>query len=106
MDRQILSLLVSPIKRDLKISDTRIGLLQGLSFALFYATMGLPLGRVADYANRRNLIAICIAFWSLFTSTCAATRSFTTLFLARMGVGIGEAGLNPASLSILADYFL
>ena len=105
VDRQILSLLVSPIKEDLKINDTLIGLLQGLSFALFYAIMGLPLGRIADYANRRNLIAICIALWSLFTAGCAATRSFATLFLARIGVGIGEAGLNPASFSILSDYF-
>jgi len=105
VDRQILSLLVSQIKADLGISDTRIGLLQGLSFALFYATMGLPLGRIADRTNRRNLIAICIAFWSLFTTACAGARSYATLFLARMGVGIGEAGLNPSAFSILSDYF-
>ncbi len=105
VDRQILSLLVSQIKADLGISDTRIGMLQGLSFALFYATMGLPLGRIADLTNRRNLIAICIAFWSVFTSACAGARSYTTLFLARMGVGVGEAGLNPSSFSILSDYF-
>ncbi len=105
VDRQILGLLVPQIKSDLGISDTRIGLLQGLSFAMFYAVMGLPLGRVADRTNRRNLIAICITFWSFFTASCAAARSFSTLFLARMGVGIGEAGLNPASFSILSDYF-
>ena len=105
VDRQILGLLVPQIKSDLGISDTRIGLLQGLSFAMFYAVMGLPLGRVADRTNRRNLIAICITFWSFFTASCAAARSFPTLFLARMGVGIGEAGLNPASFSILSDYF-
>jgi MFS family permease len=105
VDRQILSLLVSPIKADLRINDTRVGLLQGFSFALFYAFMGLPLGRIADYANRRNLIAVCITLWSLFTGTCAAAKSFPTLFLARIGVGVGEAGLNPASFSILADYF-
>jgi MFS family permease len=67
--------------------------------------MGLPLGRVADSSNRRNLISIAIAFWSVFTAGCALARSYTTLFLARMGVGIGEAGLNPASFSILSDLF-
>ena len=105
LDRQILSLLVGPIKHDLKISDTLVGLLQGFSFALFYAAMGLPLGRIADATNRRNLISICIAFWSLFTTACAGARSYATLFLARMGVGIGEAGLNPAAFSLLSDYF-
>jgi len=105
VDRQILSLLVPFIKADLKINDTLVGLLQGFSFALFYAVMGLPLGRVADSANRRNLISLCIAFWSIFTSGCALARSYTTLFLARMGVGIGEAGLNPAAFSILSDLF-
>ncbi|MCU1338173.1 MAG: major facilitator superfamily 1 [Bryobacterales bacterium] len=105
IDRQILSLLVPFIKADLKINDTLVGLLQGFSFALFYAIMGLPLGRVADSANRRNLISISIAFWSIFTAGCALARSYTTLFLARVGVGIGEAGLNPASFSILSDLF-
>jgi MFS family permease len=105
VDRQILSLLVSQIKADLAVSDTQIGLLQGFSFALFYAVMGLPLGRIADLTNRRNLIAICITFWSLFTTICAGARSFAALFLARMGVGVGEAGLNPSSFSILSDYF-
>ena len=105
LDRQILSLLVGPIKADLKISDTLVGLLQGFPFALFYAVMGLPLGRLADSTNRRNLISICIAFWSIFTSMCAAARSYATLSFARMGVGIGEAGLNPAAFSMLSDYF-
>jgi len=105
IDRQILSLLVPFIKADLKINDTLVGLLAGTAFAVFYAVMGLPLGRVADSANRRNLIAIAIAFWSLFTAGCALARSYTTLFLARVGVGVGEAGLNPASFSILADLF-
>ena len=105
IDRQILSLLVAPIKKDLGISDTRVGLLQGFSFALFYATMGLPLGRIADFSNRRNLITAGILFWSFFTSACAGAKSFVTLFLARMGVGVGEAALNPAAFSMLADYF-
>lgn len=105
VDRQILSLLVPFIKADLQINDTLVGLLQGFSFAIFYAIMGLPLGRVADSANRRNLISGAIAFWSLFTAGCALARSYTTLFLARMGVGIGEAGLNPAAFSMLSDLF-
>jgi len=105
VDRQILSLLVGPIKRDLGISDTRIGLLQGLSFALFYTVMGLPLGRLADKRNRRNLISACILVWSLFTGMCSAAKSFWSLFLTRIGVGIGEAGLSPAAYSMLSDYF-
>jgi MFS family permease len=105
VDRQILGLLVPFIKADLKINDTLVGLLAGTAFAIFYAVMGLPLGRVADSANRRNLISICIAFWSIFTAGCSLARSYTMLFLARMGVGIGEAGLNPASFSILSDLF-
>ncbi len=106
VDRTILGLLVPQIEADLKISDTLMGLLQGFSFALFYAVMGLPLGRIADRANRRNLISICIAFWSLFTAACAGAKSYTSLFLARMGVGIGEAGLHPAAYSMLSDYFV
>ena len=105
VDRQILGLLVPFIKADLKINDTLVGLLAGTAFAIFYAVMGLPLGRVADSANRRNLISISIAFWSIFTAGCAMARSYAMLFLARMGVGIGEAGLNPASFSILSDLF-
>jgi MFS family permease len=105
VDRQILALLVPFIKADLKINDTLVGLLAGTAFAVFYAVMGLPLGRVADSANRRNLISICIAFWSIFTAGCSLARSYAMLFLARMGVGIGEAGLNPASFSILSDLF-
>jgi MFS family permease len=105
VDRTILSLLVGSIKRDLGISDTRIGLLQGLSFALFYTLMGLPLGRVADTRNRRNLIAASVVVWSLFTSFCSAAKSFWSLFFTRIGVGVGEAGLSPAAYSLIADYF-
>jgi MFS family permease len=105
VDRQILSLLVPSIKKDLGVSDTQIGLLQGLSFALFYTLIGLPLGRIADSCNRRNLIAASIAIWSFFTAMCAATKSFFTLFMTRVGVGVGEAGLSPAAYSLIADYF-
>src|SRR5580698_447319 len=76
VDRTILSLLVGSIRRDLGISDTRIGLLQGLSFALFYTVMGLPLGRLADTRSRRNLIAASVVIWSIFTSACSASKSF------------------------------
>jgi MFS family permease len=105
VDRTILSLLVGSIKRDLGISDTRIGLLQGLSFALFYTIMGLPLGRLADTRSRRNLVAAGVVVWSIFTSFCSAAKSFWSLFLTRIGVGVGEAGLSPAAYSLIADYF-
>jgi MFS family permease len=105
IDRQILGFLVTPIKRDLQISDTRVALLGGLAFALFYTFLGLPLGRYADSGNRKNLASMSVLIWSFFTSACAAARSFFSLFLARMGVGIGEAGLAPAAYSLIADYF-
>src|SRR5580698_8597174 len=105
VDRTILGLLVGSIKRDLGISDTRIGLLQGLSFALFYTVMGLPLGRLADTRSRRNLIAGGVVVWSLFTSACAIAKSFWSLFFTRIGVGVGEAGLSPAAYSLISDYF-
>lgn len=105
MDRQILSLLIGPMKRDLGISDTRVGLLQGLAFGLFYTFMGLPLGRIADTKSRRGLIAVGVVLWSFFTSACSVARSFWSLFLARMGVGVGEASLSPAAYSLISDYF-
>jgi MFS family permease len=105
VDRQILSLLVAPMKRDLGLSDTRIGLLQGIAFALFYGLMGLPLGRLADTRNRRNVIIVGVILWSFLTAACSAARSFWSLFLARMGVGVGEATLSPSAFSLISDYF-
>lgn len=105
VDRQILTLLVDDIKRDLVISDTRMGLLVGLPFGLFYATLGLPLGRVADSWNRRNLIAIGIAVWSAMTALFGIARGYAQLLVARMGVGIGEAALLPPGVSLLGDLF-
>jgi MFS family permease len=105
IDRQILSLLVGPLKRDLGLSDTRIGLLQGFAFALFYTILGLPLGRIVDIWNRRNLVAFGVFFWSLMTAASSVALSFATLFVARMGVGVGEATLTPGAMSLIADYF-
>ncbi len=105
IDRQILGLLVTPIKAELGISDTAIGLLQGLAFGIFYTLLGLPMGRIADRSNRRNLVAAGIFCWSLMTAACALAYSFSTLFLARMGVGVGEASLSPSAFSLLSDYF-
>ncbi len=103
IDRQILSLLVEPMKADLSISDTQMSLLQGLSFAIFYTAMGLPLGRMADSHSRRGLIAGGIAVWSFMTAICGTVSSYFHLFLARMGVGVGEAALSPAAYSLIAD---
>jgi len=105
IDRQILNLLVVPIQQDLGLSDTQMGLLQGLAFALFYTIMGIPLGRLADRSSRRLIIGVGIFFWSLMTMSCGLARSFLTLFLARIGVGIGEATLSPSAYSLISDYF-
>lgn len=105
VDRQILTLLVEPVRRDLGISDTQFSLLSGLAFTFFYTIMGIPLAWLADRSSRRNLIGISIAVWSLMTAACGMAGSFLTLFLARIGVGIGEAGLSPAAYSMIADSF-
>ncbi len=105
IDRQILSLLVDPIQASLGIGDTAIGLLQGFAFAIFYTFMGIPLGRLADRASRRTLIAGGLAFWSLATAACGLAQTFTQLFLARVGVGVGEAALSPAAQGLITDYF-
>jgi MFS family permease len=105
IDRQILNLLVRPIRRDLGISDTQMSLLMGLSFAVFYTFFGLPLGRLADSKSRRTIIAAGFAFWSLFTAGCGLVRNFTQMLFMRMGVGVGEAALSPAAYSLITDYF-
>lgn len=105
IDRQILSLLVESIKADLKISDTQVGLLGGFAFSVFYTFLGLPLGRLVDRYNRRNIVAAGVLFWSVMTAACALTRGFGGLFIARMGVGVGEATLGPAAVSMISDSF-
>jgi MFS family permease len=105
VDRSILSLLVGPIRADLGISDTQISLLHGLAFALFYTLLGIPIASLADRRNRRNLIAVGVAFWSIATAACGLTRNFWQLFMARIGVGVGEAALSPAAYSMIADSF-
>lgn len=105
VDRQILSMLVEPIKRDLQVSDTQIGLLQGFAFAVFYTLVGIPMGRLADRGERRRIIAWGIFFWSLATALCGLAKTYGQLFVARIGVGAGEAALGPAAYSMIADSF-
>ena len=105
MDRQILSVLIEPIKAELHLSDTQIGLLTGLSFALFYAALGVPVAMAADRWPRVRLVALACFIWSLFTGACGFVTSFWQLAVARFGVGVGEAGGTAPSLSILADYY-
>jgi MFS family permease len=105
IDRQILAILLQPIKDDLKISDTALGFLTGFAFALFYTVAGLPLARIADRWVRRSLIAISLATWSVMTAASGLARGFTDLAFARIGVGIGEAGATPPAHSLIADYF-
>ncbi len=105
MDRQILAILLEAIKADLKLTDTQLGLLSGLVFAFFYSILGLPIARLADRANRSNIIAISLAFWSAMTALSGFAQNFVHLMIARIGVGIGEAGFGPPSQSIIADLY-
>lgn len=105
IDRQILSLLIGPIRADMQISDTQVALLHGFAFIIFYSVMGIPLGRMADRGNRPLIIALGLGFWSLATAACGLARGFWSLFAARVCVGVGEASLSPSALSLLADYF-
>lgn len=105
IDRQVINLLVAPIRRDLAISDTQMSLLMGLSFAVFYTSFGVLIGRFADRASRRALAAGGFVLWSAMTAACGLATSYEELLLARIGVGIGEAALSPAAYSMLADLF-
>ncbi|GMN01900.1 spinster family MFS transporter [Erythrobacter sp. MTPC3] len=105
MDRQILAILLEDIKADLLLNDTQLGLLSGFAFAIFYATLGIPVAALADRMNRVNIISIALALWSGMTAVCGLAQNFTHLLLARIGVGIGEAGSSPPSHSIIADLY-
>ncbi len=104
-DRQILTLLIQPIRHDLGISDTQVSLLSGFAFVILYTFVGIPIGWLADNRSRRVIIAVGATAWSLMTALCGLARTFGQLFLARVGVGIGEATLTPSAFSMIADYF-
>ena len=104
LDRLILSLVVDPVRHDLGLSETQISLMLGLAFSIFYTLLALPFGRYVDVRGRRTLIAVGIILWSFATIACGLARGFWSLFIARMTVGVGEATINPASYSMIADY--
>jgi MFS family permease len=105
LDRQILTLLVEPIKQDLGMSDTMISLLHGFAFAIFYTFLGIPIGRLADAHNRQRIIMGGVFLWSIMTSLCGFARNAVALFGFRIGVAVGEAALSPCAYSIISDYF-
>ena len=105
IDRQILTILAEDLKADLNISDSDIGFLYGTAFAVFYSVVGIPMGKLADTWNRKNLISLGLAFWSLMTFLSGTAKSFLSLSIYRFGVGIGESSASPASYSLLSDYF-
>src|SRR6201998_3619407 len=105
LDRTIFNVLIEPIKKEFALSDTAMGLLAGFGFVLFYSLIGIPIARVADRLNRRNIVALAFAFWSAMTFLCGMASNVTSLALARIGVGIGESAGTPASQSMVADLF-
>jgi MFS family permease len=105
IDRQILSLMIGPIQKDLGVDDKKMGLLIGFTFAVFYTFFGIPLGRLADTRSRRAIISVGIAVWSVMTAGCGLAKTFWQLALMRMGVGVGEASLSPSAYSLISDYF-
>ncbi|MDF1681672.1 MFS transporter [Ponticaulis sp.] len=105
LDRQVIITVLEPIKAAMQLSDQQLGLLTGLSFALVYATLGIPVAYLADRSNRRNIIALALLVWSGATAVCGVTQNFWQLFLARMGVGIGEAGGTPPATSMISDLY-
>ena len=105
IDRQLLVILQESIKKELHLSDTQLGLLSGFTFAIFYVTMGIPIARLADKGNRRNIVAASLGVWSLMTACSGLARNFVQLLLARIGVGVGEAGGSPPAHAMISDYF-
>ena len=105
VDRLALGLMLQNIKADLHLSDTQLGLLTGIAFAAFYSIMGIPIARWADQGNRRIIVSLTTAVWSLAVMLCGLTRSFLQLMVVRMGVAVGEAGCVPTAHSLIPDYF-
>ena len=105
IDRQLLSILQESIKVDLSLSDSQLGLLTGFAFAMFYVTAGIPIARLADRSNRKNIVAISVGLWSFMTAISGFVQNYAQLLAARIGVGIGEAGGSPPSHSIVSDIF-
>ena len=105
IDRNVMAVLIGPIRADFAISDFQYSLLHGFAFSMFYIFLGLPIARLADRGSRKWVITIGVLFWSLMTCLCGTARTFSALFVARAGVGIGEAALSPPAYSLLSDYF-
>lgn len=105
IDRQILVILQEPIKESLNLSDTQLGWLTGFAFAIFYVTLGIPIARLADHSNRKNIVALSLSVWSAMTALSGMAQNFIHLLLARIGVGVGEAGCSPPAHSIISDYY-
>lgn len=105
IDRQVLVILQESIKKDLNLSDTQLGWISGLSFAIFYVVLGIPIARFADRGNRRNVVTLSLGLWSIMTGISGLARNFLQLFSARVGVGIGEAGCSPPAHAMISDYF-
>lgn len=105
IDRFIMTLLIEPVKADLDLNDTQVSLLHGFAFAIFYTLVGLPIGRLVDMYSRTRIAAIGVALWNIMTMACGLANNYWQLFLARVGVGVGEASLSPAAYSIIADTF-
>ncbi len=105
IDRQLLAILQESVKADLGLSDSQLGLLTGFAFAVFYVTAGLPIARWADRGNRRDIVALSLFLWSFMTALSGVVQNYTQLLLARIGVGVGEAGGSPPSHSMISDIF-
>ncbi|MFI5162971.1 MAG: spinster family MFS transporter [Sphingobacteriales bacterium] len=105
IDRQVLVILQESIKKELHLSDTQLGMLSGLAFAIFYVTLGIPIARLADRTNRRNTVVVSLGIWSIMTACSGLAKNFIQLLLARTGVGVGEAGGSPPAHAMISDYF-
>src|SRR5689334_13096231 len=105
IDRQLIVILQESIKKELKLTDTQLGMLSGFTFAIFYVTLGIPIARLADRTNRKNTVAGSLGLWSVTTAVSGLARNFVQLLFARIGVGVGEAGGSPAAHAMISDYF-